>query len=304
MSYKNDHLLTISNKYGKASSDAKALVFETYDKLRDLTVSGPGLGGATPYGSIGNFLMNLSKLVGPSNYMPVLGTSSINIPGTSYSSPITGGYSSIPGVQSAFGMGNLAKYPGFPTGNAAPIFYNSPQLNSAYGIGALGAAALPALMSVGGSFLPLARTFSIGGMPTGGAASPYTTSIPGGNSYVPAAGVFTGLSAASGGFSDITLPVAGVVGGVGGLMSHLAPYFGPSGLVAALAGNLMSGYSGAAISAYQYAAGRVITNADTILTMKIKNLETTVKQLDVQGDVIKKMLKNSIEGDSKAVNDL
>jgi len=302
MSYKNDHLLTISNKYGKASSDAKAMVFETYDQLRDLTVSGPGLGGATPYGAVANLLMNFSKLIGPSNYMPVLGTSSINIPGTSYSSPITGGYSSIPGVQSAFGMGNLARYPGFPTGNAAPL-YNSSGLNSAYGIGALGAAALPALMSIGGSFLPLANTYSIGGMSTGGAASPFTTSIPGGNSYVPAAGAFTGLSAA-GGFSDITLPVAGVVGGIGGLMSHLAPYFGPSGLVAALAGNLMSGYSGATISAYQYATGRIITNADTILTMKIKNLETTVKQLDVQGDVVKKMLKNAIEGDSKAVNDL
>ncbi len=283
MSYKNDHLLTISNKYGKASSDAKALVFETYDRLRDLTVSGPGLGGATAYGTIGNFLINLTKLVGPSNYMPVLGSSAINIPGTSYSYPVSGGYSTTPGVQSSFGMRNLAKYPGFPTGSAAPL-YNS-------------------IMSLGSSLVPLASTFSIGGMPTGGAA-PVTTSIPGGNSYIPAAGVFTGMSAASGGFSDITLPVAGVVGGVGGLITHLAPYFGPSGLVAALAGNLMSGYSGAAISAYQYVTGRIITNADTILTMKIKNLETTVKQLDVQGDIIKKMLKSSIEGDSKAVNEL
>lgn len=302
MSYKHDHLLTISNKYGKASSDSKALVFETYDRLRDLTVSGPGLGGATAYGTIGNFLMNLSRLIGPSNYMPVLGSSSINIPGTSFSSPVTGGYSTIPGVQSAFSMGNLGKYPGYPTGNAAPI-YNSQGMNSAYGIGALGAMGIPALMSIGSSFLPLANTFSIGGAPTGG-ASPLTTSVPGGNTFTPAAGLFTGLSAASGGFSDITLPVAGVVGGIGGLMSHMAPYFGPSGLVAALAGNLMSGYSGAAISAYQHVTGRIITNADTILTMKIKNLETTVKQLDVQGDVIKKMLKNSIEGDSKMANDL
>ncbi len=298
MSYKNDHLLTISNKYGKSSSDAKAMVFETYDKLRDLTVSGSGLGGATAYGHVGQFLLGLSRLIGPSNYMPVLGSSSINIPGTSYSSPVTGGYSTIPGVQSAFGMNNVGKYPGFPSGGAASI--GSSGFNTALGLGSLG---ISGLIGLGSYSNPLARTFSIGGMPTGG-ASPLTTTIPGGNSYTPAAGVFTGLTAGSGQFSDITLPVASFVGGVGGIMSHLAPYFGPSGIVAALAGNLMSGYSGAAVSTYQYLAGRVLTNADTILTMKIKNLETTVKQLDAQGDIIKKMLKNSIEGDSKAVNDL
>jgi len=299
MSYKNDHLLTISNKYGKASSDAKAMVFETYDKLRDLTVSGPGLGGATAYGNVGKFLLGLSRLIGPSNYMPIMGSSSINIPGTSYSSPISGGYSTIPGVQSGFGMRNVGKYPGFPSGGAAP-FTGSSALHTALGIGAMG---IPALMSLGSMSNPLAGSFSIGGMPTGG-ASALTTTIPGGNSYTPAAGIFSGLTAGSGKFTDITLPVASVVGGVGGLMSHLAPYFGPSGLVAALAGNLMSGYSGATISTYQHLSGRILTNADTILTMKIKNLETTVKQLDTQSDIIKKMLKNSIEGDSKAVNDL
>lgn len=298
MSYKHDHYLTISNKYGKASSDAKAAVFETYDKLRDLTVSGPGLGGATAYGNVGKFFLNLSRLIGPSNYMPVLGSSSINVPGTSYSSPISGGYSTIPGVQSAFGMKNAGKYPGFPSGGAAPM--SSSSFNTALGLGSLG---ISALMGLGSMSNPLAGSFSIGGMPTGGASS-LTTSIPGGNSYTPAAGAFTGLSAASGKFTDITLPVASVVGGVGGLLSHLAPYFGPSGLVAALAGNLMSGYSGATISTYQYLSGRILTNADSILTMKIKNLETTVKQLDVQGDIVKKMLKKSIEGDSKAVNDL
>ncbi|OGI03469.1 MAG: hypothetical protein A2Y25_10755 [Candidatus Melainabacteria bacterium GWF2_37_15] len=282
MSYKNDHLLTISNKYGEASSDAKAMVFETYDRLRDLTVSGPGIGGASAYGNIGNFFINLSKLIGPSNYMPVLGSSAINIPGTSYSSPISGGYSSIPGVQSAFGMSSLGKYPGFPTGGAASLY---------------------SIMALGSSLVPLASTFSIGGMPTGG-ASALTASIPGGNSYVPAVGAFTGLTSAGAGIGDITLPVAGVVGGIGGLMTHMAPYFGPSGLVAALAGNLLSGYSGAAVSGYNYITSRIITNADTILTMKIKNLETTVKQLDTQGEVIKKMLKSAIEADSKVANDL
>ncbi len=298
MSYKNDHLLTISNKYGKASSEAKAMVFETYDVLRDLTVSGSGLGGATPYGNIGRFFIGLSRLIGPSNYMPVLGSSSMSVPGTSYSYPTTGGYSTIPGVQSSFGMNNVGKYPGFPTGGASPLGLSG--LDAVLGFGSLGASALTGLGSLAGS---LAGSFSVGGMPTGGASS-VTTSIPGGNSYVPAAGVLSGLSAASGKFTDITLPVASVVGGVGGLVSHLAPYFGPSGVVAALAGNLLSGYSGATVSTYQYLSGRVLTNADSILTMKVKNLETTVKQLDAQSDIIKKMLKNSIESDSKAANDL
>ena len=299
MSYKNDYLLTISNKYGKASSDAKAMLFETYDKLTDLTVSGSSIGGATNYGDIGNFLLNLTKLIGPSDYLPILGTSSINIPGTSYNSPITGGYSTIPGVQSAFGMHNVGKYPGFPSGGAAPITGSS-GLNAALGIGTLG---IPALMALGSYATPLAKTFSIGGRPTG-AASPLTTSVPGGNSYVPAAGLLTGVSAASGKFTDITLPAAGFVAGLGGLASQLAPYFGPTGIVAGIAGTLMSKYSGAVLNSYQYLSNRVITNADTILTMKIKNLETTVKQLNTQSDVIKKMLKSSIDGDSKAVNDL
>jgi len=290
MSYKNDHLLTISNKYGKINSEAKAMVFETYDQLRDLTISGSGIGGTSAYGNLGKFFIGMSKLIGPSSYMPLLGSSSINIPGSSYSSPITGGYSSVPGAQSAFGMGTLGTFPGLPTGGAS----------SAWGIGALGASALSAL----GSFnTPLAGTFGIGGMPTG-AASNLTTSVPGGSTYIPGTGALTGISAATGKFTDITLPVASVVGGVGGLLSHLAPYFGPSGVVAALAGNLMNGYSSAAVSSYQYVSNRVLTNADSILTMKVKNLETTVKQLNAQSDIIKKMLKSSIESDSKAANDL
>lgn len=290
MSYKNDHLLTISNRYGKANSDAKAELFETYDKLRDLTISGPGIGGASAYGNIGRFLIGLAKLIGPSDYMPLLGTSQMNIPGTSYSSPISGGYATIPGMQSAFGMSGLGTYTGIPTGNAANLG------NYALGIGTLGASTL----------MSLASTFAIGGTPTGGAApASYTASIPGGNTYVPAAGVLSGFgSAGSKPFGDVTIPVASVVGGIGGLMSHMAPYFGPSGLVAALAGNLLSGYSGATISAYNYVTSRVLVNADAILTNKVKNIETTVKQLDAQNDIIKKMLKNSIEGDGKAANDL
>ena len=46
MSYKNDSYLVISNKYGGLSSDATAQLFETYDLLRDITVSGTATDGA------------------------------------------------------------------------------------------------------------------------------------------------------------------------------------------------------------------------------------------------------------------
>ncbi len=40
MSYKNDSNLVIANRFSSASSTAKAQMWETYDRLRDLTVSG------------------------------------------------------------------------------------------------------------------------------------------------------------------------------------------------------------------------------------------------------------------------
>ena len=59
MSYKNDGYLVIANKFGKASSDAKAQLFETYDRLRDLTVSGSALDGAG-FGTAGSFLWQIA----------------------------------------------------------------------------------------------------------------------------------------------------------------------------------------------------------------------------------------------------
>ena len=282
MSYNNDSLLVLANKYGKASGDAKAEMFETYDRIRDLTVSGPTLGGGGGYGMAGTFLMNLARLVAPTSFMPVLGNSSINIPGTSYHSPLYGG-NTTSGVQSAFGMGEMVKYPGFP-GGAAPIA----------AIGTLGA---PLAFGIGSALNSLGGT--VGGMPTGGAASTVA-----GNSYVPSIDPLNGISSASGKYTDIVLPVAGVVGGLGGLMGSLAPYFGAFGPLAGISGNLASGYAGAIISAYQHTTTQIVNNADTILSMKVKNIETVVKQLDTQGDVIRKMLKSSIEGDSKAIQDL
>ena len=87
MSYKNDHALTIANKWGAASSSAKAELYETYDRLRDLTVSGSTATGSG-FGTAGGFLWQLANLFSPSAFMPVMGGSSMmNIPGTSYWSP-------------------------------------------------------------------------------------------------------------------------------------------------------------------------------------------------------------------------
>lgn len=278
MSYKYDSMLVLANKYGLASNDAKAEMFETYDRIRDLSVSGPSLGGAGGYGAVGSFLMNLARLIGPTSYLPVLGSSSINIPGSSYYSPISGG-NTTSGAQSSYGMGELAKYPGFP-GGAASL-------------------SLSSLLGIGSEFGSLANSFAIGGMATGGAASTVA-----GSSFVPAVGALTGISASAGKYSDIVLPVAGVIGGVGGIVGSLAPYFGPFGILAGMTGNLTNGYAGAVLNTYQTTTAKVINNADTILSMKVKNIETVVKQLDVQGDIVRKMLKTGIEADSKSIQEM
>ena len=59
MAYKNDSHLVISNKFGGLSGDAKAMLFETYDLLRDITVSGSASDGAG-FGTAGSFLWKTS----------------------------------------------------------------------------------------------------------------------------------------------------------------------------------------------------------------------------------------------------
>ena len=66
----------------------------------------------------------------------------------------------------------------------------------------------------------------------------------------------------------------------------------------------MSGAAGAVLQSFQHVSNRILVNADTILTNKIKNLETTVKQLDAQQDIVKKLLKESIDGDKKSLESL
>jgi len=267
MSYKNDSLLVISNKYGKASGDAKVELFETYDKLRDITVSG-SMSGGSGTGIASSFFMNLARIVAPSSFLPIMGNESINIPGTSYSSPISGGNGVVTGNTSAFGYNGLGTYTSFPTG---------------------GAASIGLMQGIGGNY---SSDFAI----TGGAASMVQA--------VPAAGAVAGMASGYGFGSSIVIPLAGVISGIGGLATAMSPYLGPYGLGALAAGSVAQGLGGAVLGGYQHVSGRILNNADTILTSKVKNIETVVKMLDTQSDIIKKMLKESMDGDSKAIQNL
>ena len=226
MSYKYDHYLTIANKYSSASSDAKAELFETYDQLRDLTVSGSNATGGG-FGVAGNFLWQLANIFAPSTFMSVMGgTETMNIPGTSYWSPVTGTTSSIDGGNAAFGIGSLSSYSGFPSG-AAPV------AGSFKGVSTGGAAGLAtgyasSLMS---------------GTPTGYAVS--SAGIAALNTAAYAAGTTSGFNIGR----NIVLPTAGLISGFGGILQSLAPYMGTYGVGAIVAGNLLQGTGNAAVSA-------------------------------------------------------
>ena len=121
MSYKNDGYLVIANRYGSASSDAKAMLYETYDRLRDLTVSGSASSG-TGFEAAGGFLYQLASLFAPSAFMTQMGgTTAMNIPGTSYWSQYTGGTGGTTGTYSSFGVNTLGNYSGFPSGYASRL---------------------------------------------------------------------------------------------------------------------------------------------------------------------------------------
>ena len=265
MSYKNDGYLVIANKFGKASSDAKAQLFETYDRLRDVTVSGSSLDGSG-FGTAGSFLWQIARLISPSAFMPALGgNTTMNIPGTSYWSPISGGNSILDSGSAAFGITGLGNYPGFPSG-AAPI---------AWGFG----------MDTGYS----------NGTITGGASGLYSTSSIGGsvglNAAAYGAGIATGFGVPG---TNWLLPTAGVISGFAGVIQAMAPYMGGFGLGATVLGNLLQGTTSAGLAAYQNISGSILSNADTVLSNKVRNIETVCKMLDTQGDIVKKMLKDSI----------
>ncbi len=272
MAYKNDSFLVIANKFGSASGDAKAMLFETYDKLRDLTVSGSGQG--TGFEATGGFLYSLASMLAPSSFATVFGGSdSMNVPGTSYYSNFSGGTS--------FGIDSLYNYSGFP-GGAAPV---------SWGLSGTTTGGAANILGWGSS--------------TSGVATGYASNM-GGIADIASAAAY-GVGAANGyGFfaKNIVLPVAGVISGWGGIMQAAAPYLGEYGLPALVMGNLMQGTTSSALAAYQRVTGNITANADTILSNKVRNIETVCKMLDTQGDVVKKMLKESIDGDSKAIQNL
>ena len=273
MSYRYDHYLTIANKYSGASSTAKAQLFETYDQLRDLTVSGSNATGGG-FGMAGNILWQLASVFAPSTFMSVMGGgNNMNIAGTSYFSPITGAVSSYDGANSAFGIGVLGSYPGFPSG-AAPVLY---------GIGS---------DSIGYA------TGGASGVMTGGAIS--AAGITGLNAAAYAAGTASGFSIGQ----NIVLPVAGLVSGFGGIIQSVAPYMGEYGLGAIVAGNLLQGTGNAAVNAYQNITGNITANADTILEQRVVNIETICKMLDTQADVVRQMLKTDMDSTKEDIQKL
>ena len=272
MSYKNDSNLVIANRFGDASSAAKAQMWETYDRLRDLTVSGSGTG--TGFESAGGLLYNIASLLAPASFATVFGSSeTMNISGTSYYNKTNGG--------SAFGVDSLYNYSGFPNGAAS--------INSIYGLATGGASSV-----LSGWGAPLS------GSPTGFASSAAGV-VDVANAAAYGIGTGSGMGRIS---SNIVMPFASTISGFGGILTAISPYLGVYGAGTTVLGNLMQGTSSAALAAYQNITGNITSNADVILQTKVRNIETVCKMLDTQGDVAKKMLKEGIDSDSKAIQNL
>jgi hypothetical protein len=104
--------------------------------------------------------------------------------------------------------------------------------------------------------------------------------------------------------SNIVMPFASTISGFGGILTAISPYLGVYGAGTTVLGNLMQGTTSAALAAYQNITGNITANADVILSTKVRNIETVCKMLDTQGDVAKKMLKEGIDSDSKAIQNL
>lgn len=285
MSYKNDGYLVIANRFSSASSDAKAMLYETYDRLRDLTVAGSA-GSGTGFEAAGGFLYQLASLFAPSAFMSTLGgTTAMNIPGTSYWSPYTGGTGGLTGTYSSFGVNSLGNYSGFPSGYAANYGYRRNGFTTG------GASGLGDLLTGFGSSEGSTTGFASGIGSIADIASVAAYGVGTANGY--------GI-----GMRNFLMPLAGLVSGWGGIMTAAAPYLGEFGLPAIVMGNLMQGTTSAALSAYQTVSSNIVSNADTILSQKVANIETVCKMLDTQGDIVRKMLKDDIESASKKIQDL
>src|SRR5574344_763116 len=151
MSYKNDSYLVIANKFGSASSEAKAQLFETYDQLRDITVSGASGSTGACTEAAGGFLYNLASLLSPSSFMTTMGgNTSYNVPGTSYYSGGTTSSSSY-GLETYSGF--AASIDGCSTGEACSIL-------SGYGSATGGASSIGGIADIATSTAYAAGTAS------------------------------------------------------------------------------------------------------------------------------------------------
>ena len=271
MSYKNDSNLVIANRFGDASSAAKAQLWETYDRLRDLTVSGSGTG--TGFESAGGLLYNLASLLAPSSFATVFGGSeTMNISGTSYYSKTN--------TNSAYGTDSLYNYSGFPSGAAS--------IGSIYGLATGGASSILNGWGTNNGYITGGAS-SIGGLADITSAAAYGI------------GTGSGLGKIA---SNVVMPFASCISGFGGILTAVSPYLGIYGAGTTVLGNLMQGTSSAALAAYQNISGNITNNADVILSTKVRNIETVCKMLDTQGEVVRKMLKEQLDGDSKAIQNL
>lgn len=138
-----------------------------------------------------------------------------------------------------------------------------------------------------------------------GSETGYASGIGGIADIASAASYATGTASGFSGFGrGLVLQTAGLIAGIGGIAQSAAPYMGEYGLGALLAGNVMQGTGSALLASVEHAAGKITSNADVILTNKVRNIETVCKMLGTQSDIVKKMLKESIDGDSKAIQNL
>ena len=195
MSYKNDSNLVIANRFSSASSTAKAQMWETYDRLRDLTVSGSGTG--TGFESAGGLLYNLASLLAPSSFATVFGGSeTMNIAGTSYYSKTNTG--------SSYGVDSLYNYSGFPSGAAS--------ISSIYGLATGGASSI------------------LNGWGSDGCATGYASSVSGLADITSAAAYGIGTGSGLGKIaSNIVMPFASCISGFGGILTAISPYLGVYG---------------------------------------------------------------------------
>jgi hypothetical protein len=312
MAYKNDSLLTIISRYGKADSALKVELYETWDRMRDLMTSGASLGGSG-LGGFSSFLMNVGRTFGTPAFQPILGSESINVPGTSYYAPISGGTGIVPGGQASFGIAPFSYMTGIPTaGGAASLGALSPLVLAGLGqsqapYAGFGDTNFPAEGLIGGA-APIGQegispfnnsSTTLDGTVVGGAITASGLTAPG-----TAGATAIGMGAGLGFGRNWTMPAASLLSGVGGLLTTLGPLFGPIGLAGVGLGGILNGVAGSMLSGFQQVNQRILANADTVLSEKVRNIEAVSKMLGVQKDLLSKMLKDTIDSDKKALDNL